>query len=85
MCNVNDTRALIDLGLIVMSYLGQIQDHWHSQAFTIAHKVIGLSHHIHSFIYLSKKHSAIGVQCDRTIIGVIRPYISFDWLDRQSP
>ena len=53
LCNVNDTRALIGLCLLVTSHLGQILDPRHSQAFIIAHIVIGLSLHIHSFIYLS--------------------------------
>ena len=51
--NANDTRALIGLCLLVMSHLGQIPDHWHSQVFTITHILIGLSLHIHSFIHLS--------------------------------
>ena len=52
LCNVNDTRALIGLCLLVMSHCGQIWEPWDSQAFTIAHIVIGLSLHIHSFIHL---------------------------------
>ena len=50
--NVYDTRALFGLCLLVRSHLGQIRHPLHSQAFTIAHIVIGLSLHIHSFIYL---------------------------------
>ena len=52
LCNVNDTRALIGLYLLVTSYVGQIPDNWYSQAFTIVHIVICLSLHIHSFIHL---------------------------------
>ena len=55
LCNVNDTRTLIGLCLLVMSQLGQIRDPWHSQAFTVAHTVIGLSLQIRSFIHLSFK------------------------------
>ena len=36
----------------VMAYLGQIQDPWDSQVFTVAHIVIGLSLHIHSSIHI---------------------------------
>ena len=35
--------------LLMTSHLGHIRDHWHSQAFTVAHIVIDLSLHIHSF------------------------------------
>ena len=52
---VNGTRALIGLCLLVTSHLGQIRDPWHSQVFTIANIVIGLSLHIHSFIKLSSQ------------------------------
>ena len=52
LCNVNDTRALIDLCFLVTSHSGQIRNPWHSQAYTIAHIVIGLSLHVHSFIHL---------------------------------
>ena len=51
-CNVNDTRALTSLCVLVTLHLNQIRDPWHSRAFTIAHIVIGLSLHIHSFIHL---------------------------------
>ena len=50
--DLNDTRALIGLCLLVMSQLDQIPDPLHSHAFTIAHIVIGLSLHILSFIHL---------------------------------
>ena len=53
LCNVNDTRALICLWLLVKSHLGQILDPRHSQAFTKAHIVIGLSLH-NPFFYSSK-------------------------------
>ena len=52
LCNVNDTRALIGPCVILTSRLGQILDLWYSQVFTLAHMVIGLSLHIHSFIHL---------------------------------
>ena len=52
LCNVNKTRAIIGLCILVMSHLGQILDQWHSQAITIAHIVIILLLHIHSFIHL---------------------------------
>ena len=45
-------RALIGLCLLVMSHLGQILDPWHSQIFTIAHIVIGLT--TYPFFYSSK-------------------------------
>ena len=51
-CNVNYTRAHIGLWLLVTSHWGQIWDPWHRQMFTMAHKVIGLSLHIHFFIHL---------------------------------
>ena len=51
LCNVNDTRASICV--LVTSQWGQIWDPWDSQVFTIAHVVICLSLHIHSF-YSSK-------------------------------
>ena len=51
LCNVHAKRALIGLCLVVMSHLGQIRDPWHSQVFTIAQIVIGLSLHTHSFIH----------------------------------
>ena len=38
-CNVNDTRALIGLCLLVTSHWNHIRDPWYSQAFTIAHMV----------------------------------------------
>ena len=52
--NVNDTRALIGLCHLMTSHLGQrqIRALWHCQALTIAHIVISLSLHIHSFIHL---------------------------------
>ena len=50
--NVNDTRALVGLCLLVMSHWNQIQDLWDSTV-TIAHILIGLSLHIHYFIHLS--------------------------------
>ena len=40
------------LRLLVTSHLGQIRDPWHSQFLTIAHIVIGISVHIHSFVNL---------------------------------
>ena len=49
LCDVNGRRALIGICLLVTSHLGQIRDPWHSQVFTIAHILIGLSPHIHSF------------------------------------
>ena len=52
-CIVNDTTALIGLCPLMTSPLGQIRDPWHGQFFAIAHIVIGLSLHIHSFIHLS--------------------------------
>ena len=51
LCNVNDTRALIGLCLLVTSGIGQIRELWHSQAFSMRHIVIGLSLNIHSFTY----------------------------------
>ena len=51
LCNVYATRALIGISLLLMSHMDQICDHRDSRAFTIAHKVIGLSLYIHySFI-----------------------------------
>ena len=46
---------------LVTSYLCQIRDPWHSQAFTIAHIVIALSLHtsIHSFIHLRLQVSTV--------------------------
>ena len=44
--------SLIGLCFLVASHVGQIRDPRHDQAFTIAHIVIGLSLHIHSFIRL---------------------------------
>ena len=61
LCNVNFTRALNDLYLQLTSLLGQIRDPWHSQAFTLAHIVIGLSLHIHYFIHLRLKHPSFPV------------------------
>ena len=52
LCNVNDTRNLYGLCLLVTSHLGQIQYPWHGQAITIAHTVICPSQHIHSIIHL---------------------------------
>ena len=52
LCNVNDTRALIGLSLLVTSHLGQIPDPWRRRTFTLAHIVIGLSLHVNSFIHL---------------------------------
>ena len=52
LCNVNDTRALIGLCLLVTSHCGQIIDPRDSKVFIIAHIVIGLSLHTHSFIHL---------------------------------
>ena len=52
LCDVNDKSSRIGLCLLVMSYLGQIRDPWYSQVVTIAHIVIGLMLHIHSFIHL---------------------------------
>ena len=37
LCDINDTRALIGLGLLVTSHLGKIRDPWDSQVFTVAH------------------------------------------------
>ena len=39
LCNVNNMKALIGRCLLVMSYVGNIPDPWHGQAFTIAHIV----------------------------------------------
>ena len=55
--NVNDTRALIGLCLLVISNWGQIRDPWDSQVFTKAPMVIALSLHIHSFIHLSFEYN----------------------------
>ena len=52
LCNVNDTRGLIGLCLLVTSHSGQIRDPWYNQAFTIAHIVMGLSLHVHRFMHL---------------------------------
>ena len=57
LCNVNDTRALIGICLLVTSYWCQIRNSWDGQAFTIAHIVIGLSPYIHSFICLRSKEA----------------------------
>ena len=62
LCNVNDTKALIRLCLLVTSHLDQIRDPCHSQVFTIAHMVIGLSLHIHSFIHLSRSVVHVGAR-----------------------
>ena len=56
-CNVNDTRALSCLCLLVTSHSGHIRNPWHRQAFTIAHIVIGPSLCIHSFIHLSSNRA----------------------------
>ena len=53
LCNVNNTRVLICLSLLVTSHLCQIRDPARdSQVFPIAHIVIDLSLHIHYFIHL---------------------------------
>ena len=46
-CNVNDTRGLIGLFLLVTSHLGQIRDPLDRQVFTIAHIVISPSLHVY--------------------------------------
>ena len=43
LCNVNETRALIGLCLLVTLHLGQMRDPWHDQAFIVTNIVIGLS------------------------------------------
>ena len=55
LCNVNDKRDLIGLCLLVTLHLGQIRDPWHSQAFTKADIVIGLSLHTGIHIFYSSK------------------------------
>ena len=49
LCNVKYKRDLIGLCLLVTLHLGQIRNPCHSQAFTKADIVIGLSLHIHIF------------------------------------
>ena len=70
LCNVNDTRALVGLCLLLTSHLGQIWDPWYSQAFTIAQIVIGLLLHIHIFIHLSHNSLMLAVaKSSLTILG----------------
>ena len=54
LCNVNDTGALIGPCSVVTSRWCQIWNPCHVQPFTIAHIVIGLSLHIHSFLHLRR-------------------------------
>ena len=59
-CNVNNSRALIGLGLLVTSQWGQIWDSWDSQACTIVHIVICLSlHKLHNHSYIHPNLSLI--------------------------
>ena len=55
LCNVNDTRALIGLCLLVTSHLGQISDSWDSHVFTIAQSTWSLASY--PFFYSSKDYS----------------------------
>ena len=67
LCNVYDARALICLCLLVSSQWEQIRDPWDSQVLNIAHIVIGLSLHIHSFIHLSL-NQGVGLVISRLLV-----------------
>ena len=82
LCNVNSTRALTGLCFLVTSHLSQIPDPWHSQAFTIAHIVIGLSLHIHFFyssirLKSSKCHTGLCLQ-NAEKLSVISQFITLN-------
>ena len=84
LCNVNDTCALIGLCLLVTSHLGQIPDPWHSQAFTRAHIVVGLSLHIQS-LFTKARYFSSSTDCtvDFFIVSISSalPYILFTYAD----
>ena len=53
---------------------------YHSQAFTIAHIVIGLSLHIHSFIHLSIHKDSLHVDYLGASFGMLEDLLSDTWL-----
>ena len=81
-CDVNDTRTLIGPCFLVTSPWCQIRNPCRVQPFPIAHMVISLSLHIHSFLRLSFRalwlaiHSAPLEQCWPTSF-----WLHIRWID----